>query len=124
MVNGEMFEDPFPHLQYYCHKQLLARGDKPKFRRVCGLPVFLSALVILIAIVFALILVTVFLLDNATDTGLLLAIGALMIFSIIALIYPLGIVIIYGVANAPIRHINRAARNVHNIRFEGALHLV
>uniref|UniRef100_A0A915BBV4 NADH dehydrogenase subunit 1 n=2 Tax=Parascaris univalens TaxID=6257 RepID=A0A915BBV4_PARUN len=121
----EAAENHFGHLavRIFCALRTnYPRGNESKLRRVCGIPVILLAAICIISLMVALILLICWLLsENRLESAKGYLFGSLSLFSVslILLIYPLYIFLIYGFVNAPKRRINSAAQRIHKLRFEG-----
>ncbi|KAK6107528.1 KAP P-loop domain family protein [Brugia pahangi] len=101
-------------------KVSFARGNKPKTRRACGVPITVMVLLLLFSISTALILLSLWL-YNGMNLHSSYLFGSVLFFiaAVVLTLYPLYLLFVYGFVNMPKRRINIAARKINKLRFEG-----
>ncbi|GMR48433.1 hypothetical protein PMAYCL1PPCAC_18628 [Pristionchus mayeri] len=109
------------------HRQRTQQG---RLRAFCGVPVILTATVIVLLFVAGCILMIIWLLNPArvADDATFIDAGGFLIASCVCFglflllsIWPLMVAFVYSVTNMPKKRLNKAARQIHKLRFEGLM---
>ncbi|KAM3718098.1 Kinase D-interacting substrate of [Dirofilaria immitis] len=97
-----------------------SHSNKPKTRRVCGVPVTVVVSLFIFSINTALILLALWLYNgmNLQSSYMFGSIPFFLIVAVLAL-YPLYLLFVYGFINMPKKRINNAAQRISKLRFEG-----
>ncbi|CAG9537947.1 unnamed protein product [Cercopithifilaria johnstoni] len=99
---------------------LFAHGNKPKTRRVCGVPVTMMVSLFLFSISTALILLSLWLYGGMElPSSYLFGCVSFFAIAVVLIYYPLYLVLVYGFVNMPKKRINMVAQKINKLRFEG-----
>uniref|UniRef100_A0A8R1XWH9 ANK_REP_REGION domain-containing protein n=1 Tax=Onchocerca volvulus TaxID=6282 RepID=A0A8R1XWH9_ONCVO len=97
-----------------------SHGNKPKTRRICGVPVTAMVSLFLFSINAASILLALWLYNGVNlQSGYFFGSISFFIIAAMLVLYPLYLLFVYGFVNMPEKRINTAAQKISKLRFEG-----